>query len=60
MRSAMLTVIGKLVMNLLSGDNLDENKKNTRDELIDTLCEHMMDTNGYVRSKVLISSKFND
>lgn len=52
MRNAMLTVLGKLVMNLLTGDNLDQNQKNMREEFIDTLCEHLHDCNGFVRAKV--------
>ena len=52
MRNAMLVVLGKLVMNLLTGDELDENKKNLREEFLDMVCEHIHDTNGFVRSKV--------
>jgi len=57
MRNAMLTVLGRLVMNLLTGDNLDENQKNLREEFLDTLCEHMHDINGFVRAKVQEETK---
>ena len=59
MRNSMLTVLGKLVMNLLTGDNLDQNHKNMREEFLDTLCEHLHDCNGFVRAKVTLHLQTN-
>ena len=59
MRNSMLTVLGKLVMNLLTGDNLDQNHKNMRGEFLDTLCEHLHDCNGFVRAKVSLHPQTN-
>ncbi|KAG8543015.1 hypothetical protein GDO81_025593 [Engystomops pustulosus] len=53
MRNAVLTVMGETVIRVLSGDNLDESEKNTRDSFLDTIQEHIHDVNTYVRSCVL-------
>ncbi|KAG9471307.1 hypothetical protein GDO78_015246 [Eleutherodactylus coqui] len=53
MRNAVLTVIGEAVVRILSGDNLNELEKKTRDNFLDTLQEHIHDVNVYVRSCVL-------
>ncbi|KAM3913353.1 condensin complex subunit 1 [Leptodactylus fuscus] len=53
MRNAVLTVMGETTIRVLSGDNLDESEKNTRDSFLDTLQEHIHDVNTFVRSCVL-------
>lgn len=53
MRNAVLTVMGETVIRVLSGDNLDESERNTRDRFLDTLQDHIHDVNVYVRSCVL-------
>ncbi|KAM4033008.1 condensin complex subunit 1 isoform 2-T3 [Anomaloglossus baeobatrachus] len=53
MRNAVLTVMGEAIIRVLSGDNLDESEKNTRDTFLDTLQEHIHDVNAFVRSCVL-------
>ncbi|XP_067004533.2 condensin complex subunit 1 isoform X2 [Anabrus simplex] len=53
MRNAVLTVAGLVVQGCLTGEDLTEERKNQRDELLDHLTEHMLDVNAYVRSKVL-------
>uniref|UniRef100_A0A8C5N0N7 Condensin complex subunit 1 n=1 Tax=Leptobrachium leishanense TaxID=445787 RepID=A0A8C5N0N7_9ANUR len=53
MRNAMLTVMGEMVIRVLSGDQLDETERSTRDEFLDTLHEHLHDVNSFVRSCVL-------
>jgi len=53
LRNAMLSVLGKLITNVLTGDELNANQKKMREEFIDSLCEHVHDCHGFVRSKVL-------
>ncbi|CAH2322684.1 condensin complex subunit 1 [Pelobates cultripes] len=53
MRNAMLTVMGEMVIRVLSGDQLEEAEKNTRDHFLDTLQEHIHDVHTFVRSCVL-------
>ncbi|XP_018408739.1 PREDICTED: condensin complex subunit 1 isoform X1 [Nanorana parkeri] len=53
MRNAVLTVIGEMVVRVLSGDHLDDTEKNTRDNFLDTLQEHIHDVHTFVRSCVL-------
>ncbi|XP_072280070.1 condensin complex subunit 1 isoform X2 [Pyxicephalus adspersus] len=53
MRNAVLTVMGEMVVRVLSGDHLDDTEKNTRDNFLDTLQEHIHDVNTFVRSCVL-------
>lgn len=52
MRNSMLSVLGVLVMNLLTAEKLDENQKNLRETFLATILEHLHDTNGFVRAKV--------
>ncbi|XP_073409040.1 condensin complex subunit 1 [Dendrobates tinctorius] len=53
MRNAVLTVMGEVVIRVLSGDNLDDSEKNTRDSFLDTLQDHIHDVHTFVRSCVL-------
>ncbi|XP_073540987.1 condensin complex subunit 1 [Phyllobates terribilis] len=53
MRNAVLTVMGEVVIRVLSGDNLDESEKSTRDHFLDTLQDHIHDIHTFVRSCVL-------
>ncbi|KAE8589790.1 hypothetical protein XENTR_v10017743 [Xenopus tropicalis] len=53
MRNAVLTVMGEMVLRVLSGDQLEEAEKSTRDQFLDTLQEHIHDVNTYVRCCVL-------
>nr|AAD15962.1 pEg7 [Xenopus laevis] len=53
MRNAVLTVMGEMVVRVLSGDQLEEAEKSTRDQFLDTLQEHLHDVNTYVRSCVI-------
>ncbi|XP_053548828.1 condensin complex subunit 1 [Bombina bombina] len=53
MRNAVLTVIGEMVVRVLSGDQLQETEKRARDNFLDSLQEHVHDVNTYVRSCVL-------
>ncbi|CAB4045596.1 condensin complex subunit 1-like isoform X1, partial [Paramuricea clavata] len=45
--------MGKLLVLRLSQDDLTENMKNTRDQILDHLENHIHDVHAYVRSKVL-------
>ncbi|XP_040217115.1 condensin complex subunit 1 isoform X1 [Rana temporaria] len=53
MRNAVLTVMGEMVIRVLSGDQLGDAEKNTRDNFLDTLQEHLHDINTFVRSCVM-------
>ncbi|KAG8435743.1 hypothetical protein GDO86_013621 [Hymenochirus boettgeri] len=53
MRNAVLTVMGEMVVRVLSGEQLEEAERGTRDQFLDTLQEHIHDVNTYVRSCVL-------
>ncbi|XP_053306330.1 condensin complex subunit 1 isoform X2 [Spea bombifrons] len=53
MRNAVLTVMGEMVIRVLSGDQLEEAERNTRDQFLDTLQEHIHDVHTFVRSCVL-------
>ncbi|KAM4703298.1 condensin complex subunit 1 [Rhinophrynus dorsalis] len=53
MRNAVLTVMGEMIVRVLSGDQMEEAERNTRDHFLDTLQEHIHDVNTYVRSCVL-------
>ncbi|XP_075468792.1 condensin complex subunit 1 isoform X2 [Ascaphus truei] len=53
MRNAVLTIMGEMVIRVLSGDQLEEAEKRTRDHFLDTLQEHVHDVNTFVRICVL-------
>ncbi|KAM9326257.1 condensin complex subunit 1 [Gastrophryne carolinensis] len=53
MRNAVLTVMGEVVVRVLSGDQLGDAEKSTRDNFLDTLQEHIHDVHTFVRSCVL-------
>lgn len=52
MRNCAIGVLGSLIIGCLTGENLDKEKRNKRDECLDCLQVSMLDVNGYVRSKV--------
>jgi condensin complex subunit 1 len=53
MRNCAIGVIGIIVTNVLTGEDLSPEKRTLRDECLDNLEEHILDNNAYVRSKVL-------
>ncbi|XP_014212154.1 condensin complex subunit 1, partial [Copidosoma floridanum] len=53
MRNCAIGVMGLMVANVLTGENLSPEKRDLRDECLDNLEEHILDCNAYVRSKVL-------
>lgn len=53
MRICVVGVLGEIVLNVLTKENLDENLKKMRDEYLDCLEEHIHDVNAFVRTKVL-------
>ncbi|RLU17541.1 hypothetical protein DMN91_009776 [Ooceraea biroi] len=53
MRNCVIGVLGAVVQKALTGEDLTEEQKAKRDECLDTLEEHILDCNAYVRSKVL-------
>ncbi|XP_078507673.1 condensin complex subunit 1 isoform X2 [Lissotriton helveticus] len=53
MRNAVLSVMAEMVIRVLSGDQMDEAARRTRDQFLDSLQDHMHDVHAFVRSKVL-------
>ena len=54
MRKCVLTIFGELVHSVfVGGEELDEAAKETRDQLLDCLEDHIHDTNAIVRANVL-------
>ncbi|XP_043285102.1 condensin complex subunit 1 isoform X2 [Venturia canescens] len=53
MRNCVLGVLGAAVLGALTGDDLDDKKKEQRDDCLRNLEEHILDCNAYVRSKCL-------
>jgi len=53
MRKCVLSILGEIVMRVLHGENLDEDAKETRDQFLDCLEDHIHDVNAFVRSSVL-------
>ncbi|XP_071442797.1 condensin complex subunit 1-like [Hetaerina americana] len=53
MRICVLGVLTEIISQLLSGDDLDEAAKTSRDSFLDHIENHMHDVNAFVRSKVL-------
>ncbi|XP_076656625.1 condensin complex subunit 1-like [Halictus rubicundus] len=53
MRNSTISVLGIVVQNALTGEELTPEQKNQRDECLNNLQDHILDCNAYVRSKVL-------
>ncbi|KAJ8354973.1 hypothetical protein SKAU_G00225400 [Synaphobranchus kaupii] len=53
MRIAVCEVLGEVLVRVLSGDGLNESGRADRDRFLDTLQEHLHDTNSHVRARVL-------
>ncbi|XP_060583069.1 condensin complex subunit 1-like isoform X2 [Ruditapes philippinarum] len=53
MRNGVLAAMGEILMKVLSKDDLDEKMKDTRDQFLEKLEDHIHDIHAYVRSKVL-------
>ncbi|OXU31675.1 hypothetical protein TSAR_000716 [Trichomalopsis sarcophagae] len=53
LRNCAISVMGLIVANVLTGEDLPPEKRALRDECLDNLEEHIIDNNAYVRSKVL-------
>lgn len=54
MRICVLSVLKELIIHVLNNDELNELELKTRDEYINTIQDHTLDVNAFVRSKVLI------
>lgn len=52
LRNCMLSMMGSLVMRVLSREDLDEKSRDLRDNCLDCIEDHVMDVNAFVRSKV--------
>ncbi|XP_029436445.1 condensin complex subunit 1 [Rhinatrema bivittatum] len=55
MRNAVLGVVTEIVIQVLSGEELEEMGRCTRDQFLDTLQEHVHDVNAFVRTRALQS-----
>lgn len=53
MRNAVLAAMAEMVLQVLSGDQLEAASRDTRDQFLDTLQAHCHDINSFVRSRVL-------
>ena len=53
MRNSVLSVFAEIVIQELSGEDLDAKKRDLRDQLLEPLLEHLHDVSAFVRSKVL-------
>lgn len=53
MRNAVLAAMAEMVLQVLSGDQLEVVSRDTRDQFLDTLQAHCHDVNSFVRSRVL-------
>uniref|UniRef100_A0A4W4FXU2 Condensin complex subunit 1 n=1 Tax=Electrophorus electricus TaxID=8005 RepID=A0A4W4FXU2_ELEEL len=53
LRVAVCEVLGEVLVRVLSGDKLDDLARADRDRFLDTLQEHIHDTNSHVRARVL-------
>lgn len=53
MRNGVLASVGEILIQVLSKDDLDEKMKDTRDQFLEKLEDHIHDIHAYVRSKVL-------
>ncbi|XP_031782071.1 condensin complex subunit 1-like isoform X1 [Nasonia vitripennis] len=53
MRNCAISILGIVVPSALTGDDLSAEKRAVRDDCLDYLEEHILDTSSYVRSKVL-------
>lgn len=53
MRNAVLAAMAEMVLQVLSGDQLEVASRDTRDQFLDTLQAHCYDVNSFVRSRVL-------
>ncbi|KAI1309383.1 Condensin complex subunit 1 [Halotydeus destructor] len=53
MRSATLVILGKIVSNCLNSDDIDSKGRQLRDQLLDSLEDHILDVTTFTRSKAL-------
>lgn len=53
LRNALLQIMGDIVVTDLSAEGLSDELKETRNEFLDFLFDHIMDSNAHVRSKVM-------
>ena len=53
LRNCVLQMLGEVIITELTSENLSEEMKETRDEFLEPLLEHILDVSAHVRSKVL-------
>ncbi|XP_048728818.2 condensin complex subunit 1-like isoform X3 [Ostrea edulis] len=53
MRNGVLGVMGEILLKVLSKEDLEDKLKDTRDQFLEKLEEHIHDVNAFVRSRVL-------
>ena len=52
MRNCVLSILGSIVLKVLSRDDLEEKNRDLRDQCLDHLEDHLHDVHAFVRSKV--------
>lgn len=52
-RNSLFSVMNIVIVNHLSGEDLNDDQRTLRDECLEDLLNHMNDVSSYVRSKVL-------
>lgn len=52
-RNSLFGMMGNVIIGQMTGEGLTDELRETRDELLDHLLQHVSDVNSYVRSKVL-------
>lgn len=53
LRISILNVITEIVLNVLTKHDLSEEQKESRDEFLEVIIEHILDTSAVVRAKVI-------
>ncbi|XP_012269629.2 condensin complex subunit 1 isoform X1 [Athalia rosae] len=53
MRNCVLGILGTIVKDILTSENLSNEQRMKRDECLDNLMEHILDSNAFVRAKAL-------
>lgn len=53
MRNCVIGILGTVVQEVLTSEDLSADQKTKRDECLACLIDHILDTNAYVRSKTL-------
>lgn len=53
MRNSVLTILGELIIRVLSDEKMDDKQRAARESFLDKLEDHIYDVSAFVRSKAL-------